>query len=260
MLDTRNVEPMTKVKRIPLMEMFGPTIQGEGAVCGQQTYFLRFGLCDYKCKMCDSMHAVDPTSVRENGRMLTQDEIAHEFHAFHRPNSTRWVTLSGGNPCIHDLSILMLELKTHGFKIALETQGTLWKPWVGACDIITVSPKGPGMGEDCDIEVLDQFLAKSMGFLDRINLKVVIFDERDLEFARMIHERYAGLKVPFYLSLGNDYPPGKESPHMDYTGLVMYMIGKYKQLFEQFQCDPILSQMRFLPQLHALFWGNEKGK
>src|SRR6476661_4406823 len=86
-------------KPIPLMEVFGPTIQGEGLVIGQQTYFLRFGLCDYKCVMCDSMHAVDPHRVKANAEWLTQEEILNKLGSIYKPNSTRWVTLSGGNPC-----------------------------------------------------------------------------------------------------------------------------------------------------------------
>ena len=66
-------------KKLPLMELFGPTIQGEGTVIGQQTYFLRFGLCDYKCRMCDSMHAVDPRLVKANATYLTQAEIFEQF-------------------------------------------------------------------------------------------------------------------------------------------------------------------------------------
>jgi 7-carboxy-7-deazaguanine synthase len=132
------------VKKIPLVEMFGPTIQGEGAVIGQQTYFMRFGLCDYKCKMCDSMNAVDPLQVKLNAKWLTQLDIYNEFMAFHKEGSTRWITLSGGNPCIHDLTELVLNLNDTGFKFAVETQGTFAPDWLKYCRIVTCSPKGPG--------------------------------------------------------------------------------------------------------------------
>lgn len=254
---------MSEDKKIPLVEMFGPTIQGEGAVIGQQTYFMRFGLCDYKCRMCDSMNAVDPLQVKKNARFLTQPDIADEFAKLYKPNSTRWITLSGGNPCIHDLSWLVSELKSYNFKIAVETQGTFCPDWLKYCDIITVSPKGPGMGEDTVIEKLDQFLhlANFSGFQSNVNLKIVVFDQRDLEFAKMLFERYGMNGYPFYLSLGNPYPPGldvSESP--DWTTHVATLVGKYKMLFEDIQCDPILSSMRFLPQWHIFLWGNAKGK
>ena len=39
-------------KKIPVVELFGPTIEGEGKLIGTQTHFIRFGLCDYKCRKC----------------------------------------------------------------------------------------------------------------------------------------------------------------------------------------------------------------
>lgn len=258
---------MSNPKKIPLVELFGPTIQGEGAVIGQQTYFLRFGLCDYKCKMCDSMNAVDPQQVKANAQFLTQEEILDQFTAFWKQGSTRWITLSGGNPCIHDLSELVASLKQEGFKIAVETQGTFEPKWLSLCDVVTVSPKGPGMGEKTDLVVLDEFMHQSyMHWPDQTNIKVVIFDQRDLEFAKLLYERYKRYGFPFYLSLGNPYPPGATtgvvlgSTTEDHKLHMDILVQRYKMLLEDIQFDPILSQMRFLPQWHVFVWGNDKGK
>lgn len=250
-------------KKIPLVEMFGPTIQGEGAVIGQQTYFLRFGLCDYKCKMCDSMNAVDPKQVKANAQFLTQEEIMDAFMAFRKPNTTRWITFSGGNPCIHDLSELVIALKSEGFLIAVETQGTFAPDWLGSCDIVTCSPKGPGMGEKCNMNVLDEFLSTGFQhFPNGLNLKVVLFDQRDLEFAKDVAIRYTRYGLPFYLSLGNPFPPGYTANGIvkDHADHMQTLVDRYKVLFEDIQQDPILSNMRFLPQWHTFVWGNEKGK
>lgn len=257
----------THVKRIPLIECFGPTLQGEGAVIGQQTWFLRFGLCDSRCTMCDSMHAVDPKQVRANAKWLTQSEIFDVLKSLRvttAPNSTKWVTFSGGNPCIHDLEDLARLLREDQWKIAVETQGTFHPDWLQHTNVITISPKGPGMGEDTDLETLDIFIDKLGFYTYRANIKVVVFDARDLEFAKMLFERYAivqDLNIPFYLSLGNPYPPGYyEEHHPEYTQHVMELIGRYQLLFDQIKNDPILSQMRFLPQWHVFVWGNAKGR
>lgn len=259
-------------KKIPLMEMFGPTIQGEGAVIGQQTYFMRFGLCDYKCTMCDSMHAVDPRQVNANAQWLTQEEILDAFTQKYVQGSAKCVTLSGGNPCIHDLSVLVGALKRLGFKVVVETQGTFTPGWLSQCDVITVSPKGPGMGEHTLFHQLDKFMTYIMSANPTtVNMKIVVFDQRDLEFAKMIYERYGHQDIPFYLSLGNPYPP--ESPSAQElldesvfdavpfdTKLLNRLITNYKTLWEDIQKDDILSKMRFLPQWHVFVWGNEKGK
>lgn len=253
-------------KKIPLVEgPFGPTIQGEGAVIGQQTYFLRFGLCDYHCKMCDSMNAVDPLQVKAHARWMTPCEIADELIAYASPNSTRWVTLSGGNPCIHDLTDLCRQLKDNDrWRIAVETQGTFSPNWLSRVDIITVSPKGPGMGETTNLDVLDKFMERTEPWMHMVNFKIVVFDQRDLEFAKMMFERYGHHHIPFYLSLGNPYPPGVNKEYdaqPDHFGKhIPILISQYKILFDDIKDDPILSQMRFLPQWHAFVWGNEKGR
>ena len=57
------------MNRFPVVEVFGPTIQGEGELAGVPTAFVRFGGCDYRCTWCDSLHAVLPEDVREAPRM-----------------------------------------------------------------------------------------------------------------------------------------------------------------------------------------------
>jgi 7-carboxy-7-deazaguanine synthase len=249
-------------KKIPLMEIFGPTIQGEGAMIGVQTYFLRFGLCDYRCTMCDSLHAVLPASVKAHGEFLLQEDIAKRFYAFHKRGSTPWITFSGGNPCIHDLQQLVGLLKPP-FKIAVETQGTFCPEWLRDVDLITISPKGPGMGEDFDQDKMDAFVSKWVQ-LPIMNIKVVVFDQRDLEFAKMIYERYFNV-VPdgeFYLSLGNDRPPAPEGASdyvMTHSEHMWQLRQKYMLLWDDIKNDPILSKFRFLPQWHVFVWGNAKG-
>ncbi len=256
------MNPNFDLKKIPLVEVFGPTIQGEGAVIGQQTYFLRFGLCDYKCTMCDSMHAVDPKQVKANAKWLTQFEIYSALMDKYVQDSTKWVTFSGGNPCIHDLTELVNGLREDSWMIAVETQGTLAPHWLHRCHLITISPKGPGMGENTNLDELDEFIDRLGSATHKANLKIVVFDERDLEFARMIYERYLivkGLAMPFFLSQGNPWPPGMERGTGQYEYVHMQIEG-FKQLFDQIKADPLLSKARLLPQFHSWLWGNEKGK
>lgn len=256
-------------KKIPLIECFGPTVQGEGAVIGQQTYFLRFGLCDFKCVMCDSMHAVDPQQVKANAQWLTQQEIFDTFekHRLQLPtmHSTRWVTFSGGNPCIHDLQELTELMNNNDYSISVETQGTFCPEWLWNTDALAVSPKGLGMGEQCDLNVLDAFMRKMIRH-PGLYIKIVVFDQRDIEFASMIFERYVikGLgplettlrPSQFFLSLGNPWPPGSPDIPSAFTAA---LTGKYLSLLEDVQKDPNLCEARFLPQMHVLLWGNRQG-
>lgn len=251
---------MSLDKKIPLVEVFGPTIQGEGHVVGQQTYFLRFGLCDYKCTMCDSMHAVDPKQVRDKARWLTQEEIYTEVCHISQSSQVKWITFSGGNPCIHDLTELVNWLHEGGFKVHVETQGTKFPDWLLQVDSITVSPKGPGMGEKFNPEEFHQFMMPLMAQSHlRWSIKVVVFDQRDLELMRSLKQQYYNLSDDsFYLSLGNPYPPGyREGDHP--VNLRDALVLLYEMLLEDIMSDPLLASCRFLPQWHVILWGNKQG-
>ena len=43
-----------RVLKLPVLEIFGPTFQGEGRAIGQKTMFVRTAGCDYHCDWCDS--------------------------------------------------------------------------------------------------------------------------------------------------------------------------------------------------------------
>ena len=255
-------------KKIPLVEKFGPTIQGEGATIGLQTYFLRFGLCDYACTMCDSMHAVDAKQVKANASWLTQDQICDLFdpeNILATDFPTKWITLSGGNPCIHDLWWLVNKLKGWGYKIAVETQGTMCPEWLMDTDIITISPKGPGMGEMFEPDAYQNFLDVIPQFKSnlgpRVNTKVVIFGKADILFAEMVARLWVaqGRSMnDFFLSQGNPFPPGKGSPvSPEFQHNVLK--DEYLKLFDQIKQSPTLCEAKWLPQFHVWLWANKQG-
>ena len=269
-------------KKIPIIELFGPTFQGEGALCGTQTYFLRTGLCDYKCTMCDSMHAVDPNQVKHLASWQTPAEVMQSFHDHVRRQDALelapWMTLTGGNPCIHDLTILVQELQAEGIKVNVETQGTLCPPWLMNVDLVTISPKSPGMGERFDEDLFRNMLRMCLANT-QIAVKVVIFSQIDLEFAHLVFSIFDAevnayvdeeLDEPFvgkYLSLGNPFPP--QHPNLSALAFNKGLSGKALDdslkvaLLDEFRslCEDILKDNRFrdvvfLPQLHVLTWAN----
>lgn len=247
-------------KRIPVIETFGPTIQGEGSMCGFQTMFIRLGLCDFKCKMCDSMHAVDPLQVKANATYMMAAEAAQK--CIDMMGNCPYVTISGGNPCLWDLNEAIDLFHAHGKKVAIETQGARWADWLTKCDVVTISPKGPGMGEafmEHDYEVFrDKLIKPSVnGEINaKVCLKIVVFGQEDLDFAKDVYALTECPTLPLYLSLGNPVLPGVD---MSYSEHVTLLSDSYQQLAERMYQDPILCNAIFLPQLHVFIWSNKQG-
>lgn len=246
-------------KRFPVMEIFGPTIQGEGSVIGVQTLFIRFGGCDYRCKNCDSLHAVIPEHVQAGATYMTADEIIIALSQYAH-TGVRWVTFSGGNPLMHQLGDLVDRVHNElRMCIAVETQGTIWAEWLLRCEIVTVSPKAPGMGEKFEIDKFRIFvdnLSWSAGF----TVKVVVFRTADLEFVASLMEEFPYLREHdvLYISLGNPFPP--KLPGEGSSGFnTMELLTHYEILVEEILQDNRLRSAVVLPQWHVVLWGNKKG-
>lgn len=254
-----------KEKKFAVVEIFGPTIQGEGPLAGSKTMFVRFGGCDYRCGRCDSLHAVIPSAVKANSRYLTAAQVAEELIPKAQATGTKWVVFSGGNPCMWDLTELVQILHSNGICVSVETQGTLAPSWLQRCDLVVVSPKAPGMGEKFEPEKLESFVYSVRQAFVPIALKVVIFTAQDIEWAlqmQSIAQVQAGM---MYMSLGNDRPPPlKDDNTLDtsqnHADHVMHLLSCYRMTIEDLLVDPRIVDWKFLPQLHVLVWGNEAEK
>lgn len=248
--------------RIPIVETFGPTIQGEGLLAGQLTWFIRVGACDYAnvCATCDSMHAVDPRQYKKSARWLLPGEIGDELVDQMPPKST--VTISGGNPAMWDMSADVWSIQESGHRVVIETQGSKWMDWLAYVDILTIAPKGPGMMSDnksaeWSFENFATFLRLLHGVADRscrVVIKLPVFAKGDLDFAERIMEYIKPWGYPLYLSVGN---PAVYAHNI--SALRNQLLGRYESIIGEVFKRPHLSQVIILPQLHVLVWGNKQG-
>ncbi|MFF2484400.1 7-carboxy-7-deazaguanine synthase QueE [Paenibacillus sp. NPDC058071] len=238
-------------KRIPVMEVFGPTVQGEGMVIGQKTMFVRTAGCDYSCSWCDSAFTWDGTG-KDLIRQLTASETMAELRSIGGAAFSH-VTLSGGNPALlPQLGELVQQLHAEGIRVAVETQGSKWQPWLLDIDEVTVSPKPPSSGMKTDWDKLDDLIGKLTEAGRVFSLKVVVFDQADLDYAAFVHRRYP--QVPFYVQTGND-----DLSETDSGVLLGKLLKRYEWLIEQVMASEQLVAVRVLPQLHAWVWGNKRG-
>lgn len=232
-----------------VVEIFGPTVQGEGPHAGRVTHFVRFGGCDYRCSWCDSLHAVLPERVREADD-LTDLQIVDRLDAL---SPAPMVVLSGGNPALQHLDSLLVLLEQRYDIIAVETQGSRWQSWLGFVHSLVVSPKPPSSGEvsERNDKQFANFMAIAVWASAALALKVVVFNEADLEWAQAVHAEYPN--VPFYLSVGTD------QDNEDHMHTVAAVGERYAWLCERVANDPLWREAWVLPQLHVIAWGHKVG-
>ena len=233
--------------KIPVMEIFGPTIQGEGMVIGQKTMFVRTGGCDYSCSWCDSSFTWDGSG---RSTLMEAAAIVNELKQIGGDRFSH-ITVSGGNPALHKGIGEFIELcHAEGWKVAIETQGSFWQEWVTEIDDVTISPKPPSSKMETDFDKLDYFIERLNS--SNVSLKVVVFDDEDFAYAERIHKRYS--HVPFFLQIGND-----DVATTDDAVLISNLLKRYEWLIEKAVHSKVMNDAKVLPQLHALIWGNKRG-
>lgn len=236
------------MKTVPIVEIFGPTIQGEGYHSGRPSIFVRTGGCGFRCRWCDSMHAVDPKHAKTWARQSPEDIVSRVVERAHGP---MLVTFSGGDPAMHKgLGEAIHELGDRGCLTAIETQGEVLPDWIGWVHHATISPKPPSSGMPWPAQLSEVVKAARARCVDGYSLKVPVADEADFEFALEVYARYE--PAHFFVQPVN-LKPG------DDTQRLVDRIDALRWLMEKVKDDPRCRSWRVGPQLHVLAWGEKLG-
>lgn len=102
---------------LQVVEIF-PTLQGEGPFVGHPAVFVRLGGCNLACDFCDtefeSFHDMDIVSI-----VAQIEQLAAGLRDL--------VVITGGEPLRQEIAPLCRELLARGFRVQIETNGTLWR-------------------------------------------------------------------------------------------------------------------------------------
>ncbi|QKQ99613.1 7-carboxy-7-deazaguanine synthase QueE [Metallosphaera tengchongensis] len=132
-----------------IVEIF-TSIQGEGLVIGSPSNFVRLAGCNLRCVWCDTKNSW----IREEGKPMRMEEILKSLNP-----AVRWTTVTGGEPLLQDILPLSLALKEMGYKIVVETNGTV-KPkgeLRKVVDVFSVSPKLSNSGHKLRYDFSDDW-------------------------------------------------------------------------------------------------------
>jgi len=224
------------------------SIQGEGALAGVVSAFVRLAGCDLHCQWCDTAYAWD----RQAGRPMTVEQIAAELARYRCPH----VVVTGGEPLIwQETPNLLQELALAGKHITVETSATQYRPL--HCDLVSISPKlahAIGTQEDTSSAAAAEAPQKTerlnipaiQSFIDSSNdyqLKFVVREQGDLEEVNGVVaqlERVERLKV--------------------------FLMPEARTREQYHRRAPVAAAMcvetgfRFSPRLQVELWGGKKGK
>nr|WP_294848436.1 7-carboxy-7-deazaguanine synthase [uncultured Sphingomonas sp.] len=125
------------------------TLQGEGMQAGMRAVFLRFAGCNLwsglerdrakaQCQFCDTDFV--GTDGEGGGKFADADALAAHVTSLWGPAlEHRLVVVTGGEPMLQLDGELVDALHDHGFRIAVESNGTL--PATAGIDWLCISPK-----------------------------------------------------------------------------------------------------------------------
>lgn len=200
------------------------SIQGEGLMIGRLTFFIRAAGCNLRCAWCDTKFSLNPKA----GSDMTVDQLVEAVGA------TENVCFTGGEPLEQaDAGELLERLVRAGKTVVLETNGSKDLTDVPASEkiIISMDIKCPSSG------MQDRMCLNNLNILSRKDqLKFVISDRTDLEYAeRFLQEHPVDTNVIFS-------PVGG----MDLGFLAEEVVSKKLDV-------------RVLPQLHKIIWGDKQG-
>ncbi|MFC7536872.1 7-carboxy-7-deazaguanine synthase [Sphingomonas sp. GCM10030256] len=125
------------------------TLQGEGVQAGSRAVFLRFAGCNLwsgreedravaQCRFCDTDFV--GTDGVGGGKFRSPEELAaHVERVWAGGPERRLVVITGGEPMLQLDTPLIDALHARGFRVAVESNGTL--PAVPGIDWLCISPK-----------------------------------------------------------------------------------------------------------------------
>lgn len=249
---------MTDVNLYPISELFGPTIQGEGALAGRRSFFVRVAGCDSDCSWCDTKYAVGPKYPGWHKDMMSAVEILTKLASLGLRTGDM-ITLTGGNPALfidRELAHTLGGL----YKLSIETQGTVPvdQDVLLSTYHLVISPKPPSsrMESRFSPTIVKGLIDGCMMAGAEVSLKFVAFDGQDLDWILNASDILQRPNVPRYLSVGSDiFVRGDET----IAELRECVCDRMRDMFEIVAREPAFSKFIVFPQLHTLAWGRKRG-
>ncbi len=205
--------------KMKIIETF-TSLQGEGLKMGALTFFIRMAGCNLRCSWCDTKYAFGEGEECDIETLANMPDVKN-------------VCITGGEPLLQEkLPELIEKLLSKGKHIVLETNGSMDISYL--CDdpylMISMDIKCPTSG------MSDRMLMSNIQHLKmKDQLKFIIADGEDLIYAIKVLEDYSPRTNVIFSPVGG----------MDLEPLAEEVISRRLEV-------------RVLPQLHKIIWGDKR--
>lgn len=222
------------------------SVQGEGFSTGVPSVFVRVAECPLKCAWCDTKYTWDWEHYDRAKETITleRDHVLARVLAM-AAESIRNVVLTGGEPLLHqdDLAALAGALRERGFRIEIETAGTI-EPIDALAAVVdqwNVSPKLESSGNKKTARLRSGPLTK-LASLPNATFKFVACGPADLDEIESIAKTYA-LPRDRIIVMPEATDPVKLGDSSRWLVPLCQQHG-----------------LRFGTRLHVMLWGSDRGR
>jgi len=237
-------------QEINISEIFY-SIEGEGRTIGQPKVFIRVFGCPFECSFCDSKHSISKSkNLSDKYRMSLRDVISKVKSFDHFKN----IEFTGGSPdwFPNKIAYLMIYFKArYGSKATMQVSGGLYNDKIDKLfrhsELNAFDMKDPR--ENIGFVIPYSVIRK------QDEIKFLIRDEWSYKWVKETIKmlQHEGVNCSFIVTTltENDTQDGEAK---------IQHLNQYKEMVERILNDETFNtyNVRMLPRLHVLLWGNKK--
>jgi 7-carboxy-7-deazaguanine synthase len=230
-----------------------PCLQGEGPNLGKSSLLVRFQICNLRCTWCDTPYThtfrSDPVSEGSSQQKFKRYNVNDLCETIHSFSGAKHLILSGGEPTLHNLALLKLQLGDD-FTAEVESNGTRIPhkehPNFSEADYAlfqwNISPKGKNAGEKWVNESLHHWAQLSK-------------DQSNVYFKFVVRKDYQAEDLAEVSLFESQFQPAPGRIYLMSEGTTVE-----SQVGQTWLHDLCLARgYHYSPRLHVLLFGAKRG-
>ena len=174
------------------------TFQGEGPYTGHRSIFIRLGGCNLACEFCDTKF--------DGFTTMSLQDICAKVLLLSNDDEIDLIVITGGEPFRQPIEELCRILIEYGYKVQVETNGTLFRGVSSEVDIVC-SPKNTGYG----------YKGLRPDLLMRLSCLKFIISKYSKAYSVVPELGQSQYNIPVYIQPMDEYDEERNSKNLQYV-------------------------------------------